>query len=191
MRFKLTEEGYTVHVIHEQLYSDVADLVALLKANAQGKNAEILEHRMFKASWTTNSERLEQIASVLATIQSELLPIQNISPVGEKVKFTLNTIRNELEKENRRSLVRVKMWLLNVGFVVCWLAMKYGDLAQGTFLIMLALASVTAILVYFVRCEQCHTSQVQNPLRRLPSLGVPWSILFPSKRCPVCGKERI
>ena len=178
-------------MIHEQLYSAVADLVALLKANAQGKNAEILEHGMFKANWTSNSEHLEEMASVLATIQSELISSQDHSPVGDKVKCTLNMFRRELEKENRRSLVRVKMWVLSTGFALCWLAIEFGDLARGTSLVALALACLTAVLVYFVRCEQCHTSHVQNPLRRLPSLWVPWSIFFPSKRCPVCGKERI
>lgn len=175
-------------MISEQIYSDVAELIALLKANSQGEKAEILEHRMFRVSWTSSSELLQEIASLLEKLEGELITNQKNSSLREKVKSTINTIKKSLEQENRRSLVRVKIWSLETAFLACWLVLRFGNLARGSEDLVLAMAGVTAILFYFVRCEQCHTSEI---LRRSGWLRfVKWNGLFPSKRCPVCGKER-
>ncbi len=108
-----------------------------------------------------------------------------------EVELKMEQSSKEYEMKNRRSLVRVKIWLLEVVFVVCGLLLRFADLARGADDLVFAVASVTSVLFFFVRCEGCRTSEIMimGPSSRLPFV-TSWSGLFPSKHCSVCGKER-
>jgi len=49
----------------EQIYAAIGDLVKLLKDRDHLKLAEMLEHRLYKVSWTSSTELLENIVSIL------------------------------------------------------------------------------------------------------------------------------
>jgi hypothetical protein len=88
-----------------------------------------------------------------------------------------------------RSLVRVKIWLLQLVFLACWLAVGFGELALVYENKAFGLASIISVLMFFVRCEQCHSSEILDGPGRL--MFVSWRGVFPAKHCPNCGKERI
>jgi hypothetical protein len=89
---------------------------------------------------------------------------------------------------NMRSLVRIKVLLLWLTFTACWLTLRFNDLSEGYGNAVLGIAAVAAVLFYFVRCEQCHTSVMTGRSNKLPLPSM--NALFPPKRCPACGKER-
>lgn len=49
----------------EQIYTAIDELITQLNVDGNQKLAVILEHRMYKVSWTSSTEMLENIASIL------------------------------------------------------------------------------------------------------------------------------
>lgn len=92
-----------------------------------------------------------------------------------------------------RSLVRVKIWLLELVFIASWLISKFDSAGWISQDLMFVAAVVASMLFFFVQCEECHTIEVlgrsDNPLANFLFLN--WRGLLPPKNCPVCGKERI
>jgi hypothetical protein len=89
----------------------------------------------------------------------------------------------------RRSMVRVKFWVIFGIFLSCWLAIRFGWVRGRSELIVFCVAFIQPVLVFFIRCEQCG-----EPLLRVLSAMNPMAVgrlLFPGKTCPVCGKQRI
>jgi hypothetical protein len=114
---------------------------------------------------------------------------------GNIRRFTLQ--ESDLKVDNKRSLVRVKIWALEIVFVVCWLLLRFEKIGDGSMEwvyeeLMFEVASVVAVLMFFVRCEKCHTIEILGQTNNsLWSSFIPkWSGLLPPKHCPVCGKER-
>jgi len=173
----------------EQIYSEVADLITLLKSNSQEKVAERLEQRMYKENWASSSELLKEIASVLERFLKGETSLPDDSKIGEKVNHALHNVLKEIAKEDRRSLVRIEIWLLEAIYFAFWLALRFGDLARNSGLVIFTLAAVISVAFFFVRCEKCHTSQIWRHSGILPII-LSWRGLFPSKHCSVCGKER-
>ena len=54
-----------MNVMTEQIYAAIGDLIKLLKDRDHLKLAEILEHRLYKVSWTSSTELLENVVSIL------------------------------------------------------------------------------------------------------------------------------
>ena len=52
-------------MITEQIYAAIGDLIKLLKDRDHLKLAEILEHRLYKVSWTSSTELLENVVYIL------------------------------------------------------------------------------------------------------------------------------
>jgi hypothetical protein len=96
----------------------------------------------------------------------------------------------EEELQGRKSLIRVKAAFLCVTFFGCWILLRYFDSHryENT---LFAGAGVSAMLFYFVRCEQCKSSIyfTAGGTRNLRLLGAPGSLM--AKRCPICGKLRV
>lgn len=55
----------------EQIYIAIDELIALLKRGKHAKFAMTLEHRMYKVSWTSGSELLENVAYLLTAYSDE------------------------------------------------------------------------------------------------------------------------
>lgn len=49
----------------EKIYAEIGKFIPLLKSGGNDKLARILEHRMYKVSWTSSTELLENVASIL------------------------------------------------------------------------------------------------------------------------------
>ena len=49
----------------EEIYAEVGGLIKLLRSNGNEKLPRILEHRLYEVSWTSSTELLENIASIL------------------------------------------------------------------------------------------------------------------------------
>ena len=89
-----------------------------------------------------------------------------------------------------RSLVRVKAGVLAALFLACWVALKVWPDWHGSALI--AVAAMSAVLFYFIRCEKCHSSiYYRRGGRRTFPAGLGALALLSRKRCPECGMERI
>jgi len=54
-------------MINDNIYSLIDALIDLLRGIRDDRLAKILEHRMYKVSWTCGSELLEEISSVLGS----------------------------------------------------------------------------------------------------------------------------
>lgn len=60
-----------MNVESEDIYAAVADLIGTLRVHGQHRMAIILEHRMYKVSWTSSSELFEELANVLKNFLEE------------------------------------------------------------------------------------------------------------------------
>lgn len=68
----------------QDVYTAVAELIAGLNAQGHHKLARILEHRMYKVPWTSNSELFEELEKVLKNALTEyksLMDNQSIDKV--------------------------------------------------------------------------------------------------------------
>jgi hypothetical protein len=94
------------------------------------------------------------------------------------------------QTQEEHSLVRIKAALLVVTFLGCWILLKYFDSHRDENT-LLAIAGVSAILLYFVRCERCKSSiyYTAGGKRSLRLLGAPGFLM--AKKCPICGKLRV
>jgi hypothetical protein len=90
----------------------------------------------------------------------------------------------------RRSLDRVKAAFLFVTFLCCGILLKYFEhhRYENT---LFVIAGVSAILFYFVRCEQCKSSIYYSAggKRNLLLLEAPGFLM--ARKCPICGKLRV
>jgi hypothetical protein len=85
-----------------------------------------------------------------------------------------------------KSLVRVKAILLFVIFTGCWLSLKFSGKNENLFL---AISGVSAVLVFFIRCEGCKSSiYYQRGERRFPPFGLVGFLM--AGQCPICGRRR-
>jgi hypothetical protein len=57
--------------ISEDVYTAVAELIRVLKAQGQQKIVTLLEHRMYRVSWTSSSELFEELENVLKNFLAE------------------------------------------------------------------------------------------------------------------------
>jgi hypothetical protein len=89
----------------------------------------------------------------------------------------------------KRSLVRVKIWSLWGVFLSCWLGVRFGNWPEGAKSAMVAVACITAILFYAIRCERCGTAEFTFGFRSGPQ-GFQ-SLFRPPKFCKKCGIERV
>jgi hypothetical protein len=86
----------------------------------------------------------------------------------------------------RRSLLRVKVWLLFAVFVAGLSLFKFGPWTGKIQLAILVGAFVASFLLYALRCEGCKT-------REFKFLDwITWKALFaPARFCPKCGIARV
>lgn len=77
----------------EEIYSELEMLITLLKSNGNDKLVRILEHRMYKVSWTSSSELLENIMFILNDYVSSSIDILNNEAIAvEKAKLIIKEI---------------------------------------------------------------------------------------------------
>lgn len=87
---------------------------------------------------------------------------------------------------HRRSLVRLQAGVVFGVFVCCWLYLRY---VSGNSVFAFAVAGISSVSMWFIRCEQCHSSLYYRAGgRRFPSYGLTFLI---HRRCPHCGLERL
>jgi hypothetical protein len=91
-----------------------------------------------------------------------------------------------------KSFVRVKAVVVFTAFLGCWIAVLYGSTHGGA---LLAVAGAAAVLLYFVRCESCHSSIYyraggERTLFFGPRASLRGFGFLASGRCPYCGLER-
>ena len=55
----------------QDVYTAIAELIADLDTQGNHKLARILEHRMYKVSWTSSSELFEELEKVLTNALTE------------------------------------------------------------------------------------------------------------------------
>jgi hypothetical protein len=94
------------------------------------------------------------------------------------------------QTRGRHSLVRVKAVFLCVTFLCCGILLQYLD-SHRYDNALFAIAGASAILLYFVRCEQCkssiyYTAGGKRNLLILNALG-----FLTAKKCPNCGKPQV
>jgi hypothetical protein len=94
------------------------------------------------------------------------------------------------ESKERKSLVRVKAAFLFASFLGCWILLKYFDSHryENT---LFAIAGVSAILLYFVRCEQCKSTIIYRAGGKLDLLLLSAPRFLTARKCPICGKLRV
>jgi hypothetical protein len=88
-----------------------------------------------------------------------------------------------------KSLVRAKAVLLAAIFLGCGTALKHSVAYEDT---LLAIAGISAMLLWFVRCETCKSSiyyQAGGGRRLFPTYAS--MKFFAARRCPGCGQERL
>jgi len=86
--------------------------------------------------------------------------------------------------------MRVKVAVLFLVFISCWCAVLWAPHwhTDAVFVV----AAVAAVLVYFVRCESCHSSiYYRAGGERSLFVGKTSILVLVGKHCPVCGLERI
>jgi hypothetical protein len=96
----------------------------------------------------------------------------------------------EEELQGRKSLVRVKAVFLFVTFLGCWILLKFFD-GHGYENTLLAIMGVSAILLYFVRCEQCKSTIIYRAGGKLDLLLLSAPRFLTARKCPICGKLRV
>ena len=77
----------------EDIYKEIRKLITLLKSDGNDQLARILEHRMYKVSWTSSSELLECIASILIDYIGDNVKTLNSDSV-EKAKSIIKEIES-------------------------------------------------------------------------------------------------
>jgi hypothetical protein len=89
-----------------------------------------------------------------------------------------------------RSLVRVKLWSALALVGICLLIFGISALPNNFRYAAFAIAWLTVVFSTLIRCKKCRTSVVMEddpgPMR-YPKLNVIW----PPKKCPSCGVERV
>jgi hypothetical protein len=90
-----------------------------------------------------------------------------------------------------KSFFRVKIAFLFMVFFGCWLALALHvarDYENAVFFI----AAASAILMYFVRCESCHSSIYyrKGGVRKIFGSFDFYKFAL-AGRCPCCGRKRI
>ena len=90
-----------------------------------------------------------------------------------------------------KSLFRVKILILFTVFLCCWLAFTF-NVSRNYENAIFCVAGASAILIYFVRCESCHSSIYyrKGGTRKLFG-GFDYYKFALAGRCPCCGRERI
>jgi hypothetical protein len=86
-----------------------------------------------------------------------------------------------------RSRYRIKVLALSGIFLACWLVLRFQFTTHD--ILALAIAGAAAVLLYFVRCERCHSSlyyRAGGARRFFPGPSFLWA-----KRCPSCNLERL
>lgn len=82
----------------DEIYLDIEILIDFLKTNGQHKMAAILEHRMYKVSWTSSSELLEEIENVLKRFQEESGSVLD-TEASKKMKRISESIKSLASKQ--------------------------------------------------------------------------------------------
>lgn len=83
---------------NEQIYAAIDELNVLLKASGQEKLATILEHRVYKVSWTSGSELLENIASILVKyIGEQGNDLDNLTV--DKMKLIIKSVESIIHEQ--------------------------------------------------------------------------------------------
>jgi DNA gyrase/topoisomerase IV subunit A len=77
----------------ENVYDAVATLIDSLLGSNEQQFASILQHRMYKVSWTTKSELLEELQSLL---KDKLIGNSENILLTEQMKNVLKLITDEL-----------------------------------------------------------------------------------------------
>jgi hypothetical protein len=82
---------------NQDVYKMVEILIRNLKACGKYKIASILEHRMYKASWTSSSELFEELANVIRNaLQEERNGLDEATiKMAEKIVLALDKSFNE------------------------------------------------------------------------------------------------
>jgi hypothetical protein len=93
--------------------------------------------------------------------------------------------------DEHKSLFRVKIAILFGVFFCCWLAFAL-KIARNYENAILGVAGASAILMYFVRCESCHSSIYyrKGGVRKFFGSFDYYKFAL-SGRCPCCGRKRI
>lgn len=77
----------------KQIYTSIDELIEILKGSEYQSLSTILEHRMYKVSWTSGYEMLEEITSVLRRFISEHENTLNES-VAKKINIIIEDIQS-------------------------------------------------------------------------------------------------
>lgn len=78
-------------MLQNKIYNELESLIVLLKSDGNDRLAKILEHRIYKISWTSSTELLENIQSILNDFAGENIGAKNKDTL-EKVKFIIKEI---------------------------------------------------------------------------------------------------
>jgi hypothetical protein len=74
------------------IYTELDDLIVLLRNSSNNELAAILEHRMYKVTWTSGSELLECIADILGQeLRAPRAPKRN-AEITERMREILEDI---------------------------------------------------------------------------------------------------
>ena len=77
----------------DDIYKELGKFITLLKSDGNDQLAKILEHRMYKVSWTSSTELLECIASILTDYVGDDAKALNSDTV-EKAKVIIKEIES-------------------------------------------------------------------------------------------------
>ena len=93
-------------------------------------------------------------------------------------------------RRTARSYVRVKALVLLGVFLGCGVALRFQSRLPDE--LLFAVAALSAVLVYFIRCERCHSSiYYRAGGKRVLLHGASSLAILASRRCPCCDLERI
>lgn len=84
----------------EEIYTEIRELIVLLRNEGHDKLVGILEHRMFKVSWTSSSELLENISFVLTGFIRE----QQGNNIGHTTEEKMKSIIQAIELSSNESM---------------------------------------------------------------------------------------
>jgi DNA-directed RNA polymerase subunit RPC12/RpoP len=122
-----------------------------------------------------------------------LLAINEAERTGVELGYDGRTrLNSSRQKEmsgispHKKSLVRLEAGTVLLIFVSCWLYLRYiSDQIDA----VLAVAGISAVSAWFIRCERCKSSiYYRAGGTRFPSYGVKFLI---TSRCPHCGLRRL
>ncbi len=78
----------------EKIYNEIEALILLLREKGEQSLANVIDHRMYKVSWTTSSELLECIGKLLKE-ELEVRGAEMDELVAKKVRDVLSMIAME------------------------------------------------------------------------------------------------